>query len=136
ARGGTRRPGLGGLAAGKPGGAVRARKAKPLIAPGADPPRAPLPQPYAGIERRVERLAAEPAAGQAEGPRIRRSDRRVALPHERGLTVKVHNVGRRRGQPDRAAVGVGPAAAEAIVEACAHLLQGKIRSEPQPPAPD
>ena len=111
---------------------MRVRETKTLIDLRGDPQLGALPQPYAGIERRIERFAAEPAAGEAGGARIRRSDRRVALPHERGLTVKVHEVHRRRGQPGRAAVCVRPAAAEAIVQPCAHLLEGKIGCELQP----
>ena len=115
---------------------IRRRRACPrnqsLIDLRADPQLGTLPQPYAGKERRIECFAPEAATGQAEGAGIGRSDRRVALPHERALTVKVHEVHRRRGQPGRAAICVRPAAAEAIVQPCADLLQGKIGCELQP----
>ena len=111
---------------------MRVRQAETLIDLRADPQLGPLPQPYAGIERRVERFAAEPAAGQAVGADIGRPDRRVALPHERGLNVKVHQVQIGGGQSGRAAAYVRPAAAEAIVQRCARLLQGKIGCELQP----
>src|SRR4029077_19975929 len=125
-------PELVGLAARKSGDAVRVRETETLIDLRGDPQLGALPQPYAGIEGRVERLAAEPAAGPAEGARIRPPGRPVALPHERGLTVKVHQVQIGCGQPGRAAGYVRPAAAEAIVQRCARLLQGKIGCELQP----
>ena len=91
-----------------------------------------LPQPDAGIERGVDGLAPLPAGGQTVGAFVRRSDRRIGLPDERGLAVHVDAILRRRkpGGSNVARLLIG---AGAIVRGQAQFLQRQVGLESSGP---
>ena len=112
---------------------MRVRQTESLIDLRVDPQFGALPQAHAGKERHVRGLAALAAAGRLLAPLIGRSDCRIALPNECGLTVKVDVVQIRRGRrlgDHGQRVRRQRIVAELIVHAGAHLLQRKIGIEP------
>ena len=106
---------------------------KSLIDLRVDPQLRALPQPHAGIERRVRSLASLPAAGQAVRPLIGRAEGRIGLFEERGLAMKVDGVRlrrRRRLGDHRRRVCRQHIVAELIVHTGAQFLQSEVGIDP------
>ena len=111
---------------------MRVADAEALIDFRIEPEFGALPQPHAGEQRGVRRLAALAAMRQAVGTLIGRSDRRVALPREGGLAVEIDQVQVGCRLPlgdDRPRVRRRGIVAELIVQTGAHLLHRKVGIE-------
>ncbi len=117
-----------GFGAQKSGRPMRVRDTETLIDLRIEPQFGALPQPHAGIKRRIVGLATLARCGQTVGPLVGRSHCRVALPDKRGLAVQAKPIQIR--DPWRHCC---PArrrrSAEPVIQTGAQLLQCEIRGE-------